>query len=312
MKKLKAKPACLICSLNQVLTVTKRITTDPETEKNMLNKAMRFLIDYNWDLSPAEIASDLFRLVCRELDSHDPYRKEMDYYNRQGLKLYPQLQKIIADSNDPLHTALLTAVAGNQIDLGIISEINIEETITGVLRDGLAYSDYPNFRKDLENTGSLLYLVDNAGEIVFDRLFLEEIKKIRPDLKIKIAVKKEPAANDALRSDALEAGLDKVGEIIDTGCGDLGVPKSRCSREFLSVFQQAGLIIAKGHANFETIEEPHPAVYVLLRAKCPVVAEALGVQVMDSVFKKLNLPGNLKERENPNPRDTSQNSPSPE
>lgn len=288
--KMKAKPVCLICSLNQVLAVTKRITPDPETEKKMLKKAMGFLLDYDWELSPAEIASDLFRLVCRELDSHDPYREEMDYYNRQALKLYPRLKKIIDGSEDPLYTALLAAVAGNQIDLGIISEINIEETIADVLKDGLAYSDYAAFRQDLEKTGSLLYLGDNAGEIVFDRLFLEEIKKIRPDLEIKIAVKKEPAANDALYRDALQAGLDKVGEIIDTGCGDLGVPRSRCSREFHSLFQQVGLIIAKGHANFETIEEPHPAVYVLLRAKCPVVAEALGVQVMDSVFKKLKLP----------------------
>ena len=287
MRNLKAKPACLVCSLNQVLAVTKRITTDPEKEKSMLNKAMRFLLDYNWNITPAEMAGDLFRLVCRELDSHDPYRKEMDYYNRQGLKLYPQLQKIIAGSDDRLHTALLTAVAGNQIDLGIISDINIEDTITGVLRDGLAYSDYADFRKDLGKTDSFLCLLDNAGEIVFDRLFLEEIKKIRPDLKIKIAVKKEPAANDALRKDALQVGLDRVGEIIDTGCGDLGVPKSRCSREFQSAFQQAGLIVAKGHANFETIEESHPAVYVLLRAKCPIVADILGVQVMDSVFKKL-------------------------
>ena len=152
------------------------------------------------------------------------------------------------------------------------------------------HSDYGGFRKDLADAGSLLYLLDNAGEIVFDRILLEEIKKIYPDLPVKIAVKKEPVVNDAVRADALQTGIDHLGEIIDTGCGDLGIPLARCSEEFREVFRRAGVVIAKGHANFETIEGAwkHPAVYALLRAKCPVVAEILEVEVFDSVFTKLS------------------------
>src|SRR5690606_18649324 len=141
----------------------------------------------------------------------------MDYYNRQALELYPKLQQVMAKSKDRIYTGLLLAVAGNQIDLGIIEEIDIEETIAQVLEEGLRLNDYEEFRKDLADAGSLLYLSDNAGEIVFDRILLEEIKKVYPDLPVTIAVKKEPAVNDALRVDALQTGIDRVGEIIDTG-----------------------------------------------------------------------------------------------
>lgn len=287
---MKAKPECYICSLQQVLSAARRVTGEPETERKLLKKAMAYLLDLDPEFTPAEIASDLFRLACQELNVHDPYRKEMDHFNRQALELYPRLQQVLAKSEDRIYTALLLAVAGNQIDLGIIKEIDVEGTIAQVLAEGLRHNDYEDFRKDLANADSLLYLVDNAGEIVFDRILLEEIKKAYPELRVTVAVKKEPAANDALRVDALQTGMDRVGAIIDTGCGDLGVPRRRCSEEFEEAFRRAGLVIAKGHANFETIEgdRKHPAAYALLRAKCPVVAGILGVEVFASVFKKLS------------------------
>jgi len=287
---MKAKSECYICSLQQVLSITRRITDDPETELRIINKALEYMVNMDPEITPAEISSDLFRLVCRELEASDPYREEMDFYNRQALELYPRLQEVLAKSDDRIYTALLLAVAGNQIDLGIIDEIDIEGTIREVLAEGLRLNDYEEFRNDLAEAKSLLYLVDNAGEILFDRILLEEIKKVYPDLQVTIAVKKEPAMNDALRADAFQTGMDRMGEIIDTGCGDLGAPKRRCSAEFAEAFRRADLVIAKGHANFETIEGEwkHPAVYALLRAKCPVVAGTLGVEVFDSVFKKLS------------------------
>lgn len=286
---MKTKADCYICSLQQALATARRVKSDPEAERRIINQALAYLLELAPEITPAEIASDLFRLVCRELNVHDPFREEMDYYNRQALALYPKLQQVLAKSEDRIYTALLLAVAGNQIDLGIIKEIDIEATIAQVFEKGLRHSDYEDFRKDLAAAGSLLYLVDNAGEIVFDRILLEEIKRIHPDLPVKIAVKKGPAANDAVRADALQTGMDKVGTIIDTGCDDLGAPGTRCSKEFQEAFRQAGVVIAKGHANFETIAgTKHPAVYALLRAKCPVVAGILGVEVFDSVFKKLS------------------------
>lgn len=287
---MKSKPECLICSLKQALTATNKITTDPETQHRIINRAMEHLLNQDLNISPAELGSDLFFLVCRELNNPDPYRTERDYYNQKALSLYPKLQEILGRSEDRIYTALLMAVAGNIIDLGIIEHINVEETVAGVLKDGLGYNDYGDFRQDLAGAASLLYILDNAGEIVFDRILLEEIKRVYPGLTVKIAVKKEPVVNDALVADALQVGLDKLGEIIDTGCGYMGVPKSRCHPSFWQAFREADMVVAKGHANYETLEEKHKALYVILRAKCPIVAGDLGVRVHDSVLKKIKGP----------------------
>ncbi|MGE5582531.1 MAG: damage-control phosphatase ARMT1 family protein [Bacillota bacterium] len=284
---MKAKPECFICSLKQVLSTSSKVTTDTRLQLQVLKTAMSYLASQGPDLTPAELASDLFHLTCRELKTPEPFRPEMDFYNQQGLSLYPRMQTIIGSSPEPIFTAILIAVAGNLIDLGIINDIRIEETITAVLKEGLKLNDYPLLRQDLERAKTLLYILDNAGEIVFDRLLLEEIQKAYPGVAFQIAVKNGPASNDALRTDALEAGLDKLGAIIDTGSASLGIPESRCSKDFWESYQKADIVIAKGHANYETIFKRSRPVYAILRVKCPVVAADLGVAEGDSVLKKL-------------------------
>lgn len=284
---MEAKPECIICSLKQVLAIAGKITDDPALHKKALDCAMSRLIEQDPQITPAEIATDLFHLTCRTLQRNDPFRPEMDYYNQQALNLYPQLRRILESSADPVYQSLLMAVAGNLIDLGIISEIDVAAAIAAVLKAGLKVNDYSMLRDDLARADNLLYLADNAGEIVFDRLALEEIKKRYPSVRLTIAVKSGPAMNDALRRDAITAGLEPLGEIIETGAAYLGIPEKRCRSEFWERFAAAGVIIAKGHANFETIIPNRPAIYVLLRAKCAIVAAMFGVAVHDSVLKKL-------------------------
>lgn len=277
----------MICSLKQVLATAGRITDDPSLQKKTLDSAMAYLAETDLAISPAELASDLFQLTCRELQQNDPFRPEMDDYNRQALNLYPQLQRILENCEDRIYQAILMAVAGNLIDLGIIDEVDVAQTIDSVLRTGLKIDDYAKLKDVLPRAEKLLYIADNAGEIVFDRVLLEEVKKSYPSLKIKVAVKSGPAANDALRCDAIAAGIEPLGEIIETGAACLGIPAGRCKPEFWSEFAAADVIFAKGHANFETMIPNGKATFVLLRAKCEIVAAALGVAVHDSVLKKL-------------------------
>lgn len=283
---MESSPECVICSLKQVLTTAGRITADPLLHKKALDNAMTYLKEAALSLSPAEIASDLFHLTCRELQQPDPFRREMDDFNREALKLLPELRRILDKSEDRIFQAILMAVAGNLIDLGIISEINVDETINSVLKTGLKVNDYPKLKEVLGKSNNLLYIADNAGEIVFDRLVLEEIKKNYPLLQMTVAVKSGPAANDALRCDAVAAGIDQIAAIIETGAECLGIPAGRCGAEFRDRFAAADVVIAKGHANFETIIPNGRPVFVLLRAKCPIVAAELGVAVHDSVLKK--------------------------
>lgn len=275
--------------MKQVLFTAVRITADPQLQKNALNEAMRYLIARDLEITPAEIATDLYQITCSTLGTNDPFRAEMDFYNKKALLLYPKLRSILGDSFDPLFQSLLMAVAGNIIDLGLVNEeVDIDGTIDAVLRAGLKVNDYNQLQEDLGEAQTLLYIADNAGEIVFDRLVLEEVKRRYPNVKLTVAVKSGPAVNDALKCDAIAAGIEPIAEIIDTGAECLGIPQTRCSPEFWRSFTGADVVIAKGHANYETTESNSRPVYVLLRAKCDLVATELGVALHDSVLKKLS------------------------
>ncbi|MGQ9779370.1 MAG: damage-control phosphatase ARMT1 family protein [Bacillota bacterium] len=284
---MQAKPDCIPCSLRQVETIARRVTADEETVARLRRLAEERLAELGLAPSPAELATELFHLATAELATPDPFASEKERYNREAVSLYPRLRKLIEESPDRLQTALLLAVAGNLLDLGIMNPMAVEEVLKRVLSSGLARDDGAEFRRDLARAGRLLYLADNAGEIAFDRLLVEEIRRFRPGIRVTVAVKSGPASSDATRADAEAVGLLEVAEVIETGGASLGVPRSYTSPAFWEAFYRADLVLVKGHANFETTdEEDHPALYFLLTAKCPIVAGALGVRVGDAVLAR--------------------------
>ena len=285
---MQARPDCLPCSLKQVENILRRVKVDKETAFRLRRLAEERLAALGLRLSPAELATELFHLATRELNHPDPFAEEKAAYNREAVGLYPRLREILDDSPDRLQTALLLAVAGNLLDLAIMADpLAVEEVVRKVLAAGLARDEGEAFRQDLARAETLLYLVDNAGEIAFDRLLVEEIRRLRPEIRVKVAVKSGPASGDATRADAEAVGLAEVAEIVETGGASLGVPRSYTSPSFWETFSQADLVLVKGHANFETTdEEDHPALYFLLTAKCAVVAEALGVKVGEAVLAR--------------------------
>lgn len=284
---MQSKPVCFICALKQVMSTAERITSDPLLHKKVLNSAMAYLRETDLTRNPADLGSDMYHLACRELNQSDPFRPDMDYYNQKALSLYPKMLQIFDNCEDRLYQSILLAVVGNIIDLAIVSDFDLEKSIDAVLRTGLKVNDYPNLKEELAQAKNMLYIADNAGEIVFDRMLLQEIKNNYPLIDLTVAVKSAPAANDALREDALAAGIEQIANIIETGSDYLGIPKDKCKPEFWRSFDTADVIIAKGHANFETVVPNGRPIFVLLRAKCDVVAQELGVNVHDSVLKRL-------------------------
>jgi len=171
------------------------------------------------------------------------------------------------------------------LDLGILAPMAVDEVVDGVLAKGLARETLAELRRDLGRARALLYVADNAGEIAFDRLLMEEIQREFPGIEVAVAVKSGPAMNDALREDAEEVRLPEIARVIETGAACLGVPRAYSSPAFLAALQAADIVIAKGHANYETLdEEDHPALYFLLTTKCESVARAIGAGVGESVM----------------------------
>lgn len=280
----RAQPRCFPCSLQQVLSLKKHLAefTDEQAVAAMMDAMRRLSAKKLSELTPAEVTTECMAAGARAAGDADPFREVKRRFNALALAALPALERRIARSGDPLHTSLQVAAAGNIIDLGLFPDVDVEAHLEQVIARGFAVDDYPLFAGTLAKARTLLFVADNAGEIVFDRPLLE---LLAARMAVTVAVKEAPILNDATREDALAAGLDRWAKVITTGRAVLGVPAD-ASPAFWQAFRDADIVLAKGHANFESLELPHHNLFFLLTAKCPVVAAALGVREGEAVLKK--------------------------
>ena len=179
-----------------------------------------------------------------------------------SLSLYPSSKKKIAESEDTLLTAIKIAIAGNIIDFGASSSFDIEREINEVFEKKCAICDYEQFKLQLANTDEILYIGDNAGESVFDRLLIEELKK-----PVTYAVRGIPVINDVTYDDAVQAGIDKVATILSSGTDAPGAVLETCSAEFREAYRNSRFIISKGQGNYEALSEERRPIFFLLKVK---------------------------------------------
>lgn len=270
---MQAKPECKRCFQRQALQSAQRIGLDARATDALLDAVHQRLDATPAGETPPITASDIHALIRQQSGNPDPYRAAKQEATAHALSLYPKLQQLVADSPDPLETALRLAIAGNIIDLGVSEQYDLEASIERVLVTEPAINHLPQLRQALASATQILFLADNAGETVMDRLLIEQLP-----LPVTYVVKGGPAVNDATREDAISAGLGEVCELIDHGAATLGTLLDRCSDAFTQRFYAAELIIAKGMANYESLNDSRPGIFFLLQAKCAVVAADLGVE----------------------------------
>jgi uncharacterized protein with ATP-grasp and redox domains len=187
----------------------------------------------------------------------------------------------VQEADDPLDVAVRLSIAGNIIDLGPHQQYDLWDVIERVLAQPFAVDDRTAFREALGMADRVLYLADNAGETVFDRLLIEVL-----EVPVVYAVKGGPVLNDATWEDALAADLDQVAQVVETGSDAPGTILDRCSDEFRRLYNEVGVIVAKGQANYETLSDVGPKVFFLLQVKCPVIARDVGVAVGSILLKR--------------------------
>ena len=217
----------------------------------------------------------------QEVESDDPYQVVKEASTRQALALYPRLKGLVAEADDPLETAVRLSIAGNIIDFGPEQKYDLWDTAERVLAQPFALDDRVAFRESLDRVDQVLYLADNAGETVFDRLLIETLRT-----PVIYVVKGGPVLNDATWEDAKAAGLDRVATVVDNGTNAMGTVLSRCSDDFCRLYDKADMVIAKGQANYETLSDQGPKMFFLLQVKCPVIARDAGVPVGGIVLKQ--------------------------
>jgi len=196
------------------------------------------------------------------------------------------LKELINNSPDPLLTAIRIAVAGNVIDMGVHKEFDIMKDIQKILIQDFAIFDYEAFKQQLIDSETVLYIGDNAGESVFDRLLIETIKK-----PVIFAVREIPIINDVIMEDAVASGLSEVAKIISSGSRAPGTILHQCTDVFLELFSNVDMIISKGQGNFESLSSVKRKIFFLLKAKCEVIADHLNVKE-DSIILRCNNENN--------------------
>ncbi len=276
---------CLPCLLNQALKAARAATDDENLHRQVLNSVAKMIPELSLGMKPPEIAQKCYKLVYELIGNSDPFREAKAEANHTALGLYPHLKELVAASEDPLFTACRLAIAGNSIDLGPSLDYGSVENITEIaLEFPLAINHYEQFIESVNNAQNLLYLGDNAGETVFDRVLIEELHQVRR-LEITFAVRDKPIINDATTHDALAAGIDRVAGIISNGSDAPATILSQCSPEMLELYHDAEVIIAKGQGNYESLNEEPDNIFFFLKAKCHLVSEAMKVNVGDAILK---------------------------
>ncbi|MGA1844394.1 MAG: damage-control phosphatase ARMT1 family protein [bacterium] len=283
---------CIPCFFRQALEAARIAGADEPTQKRILEEVGRTLPSVSLEASPPEIGETIYRLVREVTGIGDPYRLLKQESNRRALAIYPELRQKVRESHDPLLTAVKLAIAGNIIDYGIGSPMNIRDELQRILgieqnaieREGAELFNYPAFSDAIEKAHTILYLADNAGETVFDRVLIEEIRCRWGEREIDYAVKAGPAINDALAEDATACGIHDSARVISAGLQAPGTILRLCSKEFVELFEQADMVISKGQGNFEALSQERRSIFFLFMAKCPVVVKELHCGLRDIIL----------------------------
>lgn len=277
---------CYPCFLRQALSAARQVGADDAQQHAIITETLALLQTLPPGKTPPEIGYAVHRIVREWMGHSDPYRTLKDQSTRAAWALYPRLKALVAESADPLETAVRLSIAGNIIDFAQSNELaDLWATVERVLATPFAVDDLAALRVALNGADRLLYVADNAGETVFDRVLIETLR-----LPVTYVVKGGPTLNDATREDALAAGLETCATLIDNGAAAPGTILSLCSEEFRTVYAAAPLIIAKGQANYETLSEAGPRVFCLLQIKCPVIARDIGAPVGSVVVRQSYSP----------------------
>lgn len=278
---------CIPCFIRQALDAARMVSEDPAVHAKILNEVLQWACSVDLQQPAPVIGQRIHRRLRQIVGVDDPYRSAKDHQNRMAFSMLPDLRRRVELAADPFDMAMRVAIAGNVIDLGVpgsVTEESIRTSVEKCLSEPLA-GDPARFRVDAEKARKILYITDNAGEIVFDRLLIEKLGPAR----LTVAVRGAPAINDATMSDAIAAGLTEITEVIDNGSDAPGTLLTECSSEFRQRFNSADLIVAKGQGNFETLSDEPGNIYFLFKVKCRVVSEHAQIELGSHVVASRDL-----------------------
>jgi uncharacterized protein with ATP-grasp and redox domains len=292
------KPDCIPCILNMSLSTMRRLQLDEHIIEGVYRNILEIpaLQGHTWNITNEEVVELVFKKIMQNIDSTDPFYEEKLKQNKMILDLYPGLKHSVNAAPDPLYEAVKLAIIGNSVDFMMTAK---SMDTLGLIKERMAYTlpeeTFKEFVGKLHLTRRLLYVGDNAGEIVFDKLLIETIKAGQ-DIEVFFIVRSVPVLNDATLKEAHYVGMDKVATVLENGINSPfpGTFFKRCSREVRELGEGADLIVSKGGANFDTLDEErkrlHMNITFMLLSKCYPYKQHFGVElsqpIMANFFEK--------------------------
>ena len=283
---MKLNPFCLCCILNKQ---EKLIRSYPDMEKKTeyMKKLMALIANTKETDCAPSLSIDIQKLYSSFWNCPaEDYTEVKKDFNRFMLDIEHTLEEKIRSSADPLEKALLYARIGNYIDFAALSNVNQETALTLLENnsDSLDQEEYSIFLKELNSAKRLVYITDNCGEIVLDKLAIKILKETYPDLDITVLVRGYPVINDATMEDAEEIGLTDLVKVIDNGSNVAGTWIPGINQTARELLENADMIIAKGQGNFETMNDCGLNVYYLFLCKCDLFQRRFHAQNLQGMF----------------------------
>lgn len=267
---------CLPCLMKQVIKVAEMYTNDEELQHKIITKACKDFSNMTFKETAPEIGRKINLYANEVIGDKDPYKELKDKSNDLAFQLIEEfgIKDVIKNSDDPLKTAIKLSVAGNIIDFSAIHDLKegqVRSVISNCINENLYGISIEDFKRKIECSKEILFLGDNAGEIVFDKLLID----VLPKHKITYVVKGKPIVNDAIMKDAMDVHMTELVPVIDNGSDGQGTILRLCSDKFIERFKKADLIIAKGQANYETLSHIYDKeIIFLFNIKCKRIAQS--------------------------------------
>ena len=291
---------CIPCFVRQTLETVKLTSGNASLHEKALREILSILSRMDFNKEPVIMGRKIQQLIHRLSGDSDPYRALKQQFNQMALDLYPRLKARVSSAGNAFETAspgagrhgwlaragaddARLALAGNMIDFGtgrMFETAQVTATIELALSANLK-GDIQSLEQAARTAHSILYLGDNCGEIVFDRLFIEQLV---PD-RVTYVVRAAPIINDVTMDDARFTGMTDLTRVIDNGSDAPGTLLSECSQKFKTAFENADLIIAKGQGNYETLHASERPIFFMLKVKCAAVACHIGQEIGSYVIK---------------------------
>jgi len=283
---------CIPCIFNQLIDIVHFNELDDEQGMRIMHSAMDRMRDY--DLlkgSAPEITALIHKDIREQIANNDLYYQAKRDSNKLASSLIERVENLVSEYKDPLKGYVKMAIAGNVMDYGARVRFDIEETVENILHSDFGVDHYQELAFDLKKERrTILYIGDNAGEIVFDKLFIQYLIE-KYDHQITFLVKSEPILNDVLLEDAKEVGIDQVVPVMESGSTTPGTLYKEMKPEIKELYHSVDLVISKGQGNYETLPRDLTKTYFLLKMKCSKIAEVMGINLGDLLVHQV---GNLK------------------